>query len=109
MHAFQSWMDKIEKSFLFSSAKNAIKSNRNGSTSYTDQITADHPMYLHVLYRHAMDLVGTDKTFEELALHMNLQSTVEETFPNLNLNKQSLYRWFKINNGKEKGTVRSRF
>ena len=102
MHAFQSWMEQIEKSFSFSSAKNTIKSNRKGRTSYTDQITADHPTYLHELYRHATDLVGTDATFEEIAWHMNLQSTVDETRPNLNLNKQSLYRWFKKNKGKEK-------
>jgi hypothetical protein len=72
--------------------------------SQTKRVEAEHPTYLHSLYRRATMILGDAATFTEIASQMNLLSAVDER-PTMNLNKWSLLRWFKTKKGKEKRTV----
>ncbi len=79
-----------------------IRRGRAGRTAYTDLITAEHPTYLHELFRQATNLLGDNASFEELAMAMNANSAARANLPTLTLDKFTLYRWFKKNRGKEK-------
>jgi hypothetical protein len=67
-------------------------------------VEAEHPTYLHELYRHATTILGNVTTFAKLAAQMNLLSAVDKR-PTMNLNKWSLLRRLKKNKGKEKRAV----
>jgi hypothetical protein len=99
------WIEKIEDSVNYNSAKSVFQSRHKGKTRYTDRITEVYPTYLHNLWRQVTTLLGDKATFEELARAMNLQSTVEQNLPTLNLTKWTLRRWFVKNKGKEKSHV----
>jgi len=103
-YVLEKWLQQIKASITQSSAKNVLKSSHKGTTSQTDRISATHPTYLHYLYRRAVDILGDDATFSEIATQMNLISTVDQR-PTIHLNKDSLRRWFKKNKGKEKRAV----
>ena len=92
-------LQKFKASLLNTSAMNVCKSKHKGSTS---QVT--NPTYLHELYRQATYILGDDATFSKIAAKMKLLSTVEK-WPEINLKKYSLRRWFKKNKGKEKQAV----
>ncbi len=97
----QNWIERIEDSVNYSSAKNEFQSKHKGKTSYTGRIPMIYPTYLHNLGRQATTLLGDNATFEELARAMNLQSSAEQNLPTLNLTMWTLLRWFKKNKGKE--------
>jgi hypothetical protein len=59
-------------------------------------VEIEHPPYLHELYCRTTHILGDDATFSEIAARMNLLSTVDER-PAINLEKDSLRRWFKKN------------
>jgi hypothetical protein len=44
--------------------------------------------------------LGDAASFDELALHINQQSTVQQGQPTLQLDRYKLWRWFKANKGK---------
>jgi hypothetical protein len=71
-HSIKNWIEKIEDSVNYSSAKNVFQSKHKGKTSYMDRITLVYPTYLHNLWRQATNLLGDNATFEDLAHAMNL-------------------------------------
>ncbi len=96
----ETWIENVEKSTIFNGADNVLRSKYKGKTSYIESITRDHPTYLHCLFRQATLTLGDAASFDELALHINQQSTVQQGQPTLQLDKYKLWRWFKANKGK---------
>jgi len=103
-YGLEEWLKKIEASVLNTSANGIFHSKHKGMESQTKRVEAEHPTYLHSLYRRATMILGDAATFTEIASQMNLLSAVDER-PTMNLNKWSLLRWFKTKKGKEKRTV----
>jgi hypothetical protein len=87
------WLQQFKSSVLNTSALNVFNSKHKGSTNQTTRVEMEHPTYLRELYRRAINILGDDTTFSEIAAQMNLLSTVEER-PTINLKKDSLRRWF---------------
>jgi len=103
-YGLEEWLKKIEASVLNTSANGIFHSKHKGMESQTKRVEAEHPTYLHSLYRRATMILGDAATFTEIASQMNLLSAVDER-PTMNLNKWSLLRWFKTKKGKGKRTV----
>ncbi len=101
-YSLDKWLNRVEDSVRYSSSNTIVDNRHKGKTSYTDRLTSNYPQYLHQLWQYATDLLGDTATFGEITQAMNQQSTTYEHLPTINLNKFSLYRWFKKNKGKEK-------
>ena len=79
-----------------------LQSKHKGRKKKTDLIEAKYPGYLHELYRYATTTVGVKASFEELTDVMNEKSASPfEARPAVNLHRQQVYRWFKLNGGSE--------
>lgn len=68
-----------------------IKEHHRGSTSNTDNITAQHPTYLHELYCSVTNLLGDDAIHARIAKSMNQQLAVNQDFPTFNLTHLHLF------------------
>jgi hypothetical protein len=69
-----------------------------------NQITLDHPTYLHEVWCYATNLLGDNATFSSIAELMNQQSAVNPDLPTINITCLQLYWWLKKCKGKEKWT-----
>ncbi len=105
----EKWLNRVENSILHSSSTAITTNNHKGKTSYTDNITQQHPTYLHELFRAATNLLGDDATFARLTQQMNLQSEANENLPTLRLTKLQVFRWFKKIRGRRNKQERSRY
>ncbi len=73
-YSLERWLNKMEEFVRFNNVRQTMRRRTGGRTQCIDLITAEHPEYLHEMYRHATELLGDEATFQELALAMNLQS-----------------------------------
>jgi hypothetical protein len=52
------WIKQFEASVLCTTALNMFKNKHKGSTSQTNRVEAEHPIYLHHLYLQATSILG---------------------------------------------------
>ncbi|MGH3054917.1 MAG: hypothetical protein ACRDL7_08070, partial [Gaiellaceae bacterium] len=96
------WLTLFEKAEIAGNP-NPLASKRKGAISLMQKLDQSHPNYLHELYRRAIDVLGTQATFQEIAEQMSLHSKVPgETRPQVDISKGQVRRWFKRHRGKEK-------
>jgi hypothetical protein len=55
-----------------------IYKKHKGTTSQTERVEQEYPTYFHQLYREATVIIRDNATFGEIALQMNLLSTVDK-------------------------------
>jgi hypothetical protein len=99
-------MESTSSHHSFKSCGEAKKMGPKKGT-YTDRIESEHPGFLHKMYRAAVKQEGPEAPWRDIAKAMNTcseeqQAINNDSTPVLTMNRNSVHRWFKKNNGKTK-------
>ena len=101
------WSARLETAFESGSDTRPLKARHKGSVAYTNQLEAEHPGYIHELYRYAERTLGNQACYEDLAKCMNARSRIPgEDRPNTKFNKDYLRKWFMKQGGQEKSPIK---
>ena len=72
----RTWAKRLEASFQFGANTQLLNARHKGSVGYTDQLEAEHPGYIHELYRYAEQTLGNQARYEDLAKCTNARSRI---------------------------------
>jgi hypothetical protein len=67
-------VENIETSARNETVTSVLCNSHTGEKSVMNQITLDHPTYLHEIWHYATNLLGDNATFSSIAELMNQQS-----------------------------------
>ena len=73
---FMTWSKQPEAAFESGADTHPLKARHKGSVSYTTQLEAEHPSYIHKLHRCAKKALGIQACCEDLAKCMSAWSRI---------------------------------
>ena len=101
-HTLVRWKEKIEYDLLIGKTYDLVgNSNHKGTENSIEKIKKSHPRYIESLLRHALHIKGSNTSFDDITLQMNLLSSYpSNSRPSLTLTRRQVNNWIRDNIGK---------